>query len=349
MDHSNVVANRRRLPFVRPAKRKLTVTAIRWQSRARVAATSLVLPLLILVCLVGDAGPQDPPPFQISVNVDLVVLNATVRGRDGRFASDLRQRNFEVYEDGVRQSIRLFRNEDIPVTVGLVVDHSGSMRRKLADVIAAARTFVQSSSAEDEMFVVNFNEHVTMGLPDAIRLSNRPDELARAISNTPAAGQTALYDAVLVARERLMTGSREKKVLIVISDGADNASAHNLAEVLKMSERSNSLVYTIGIFDEQDPDSNPSVLKRLAHATGGEAYFPRQLSEVVAICEGIAREIRHQYTLGYVSSNASAKPGAYRVIRVAARAEGKGKLTVRTRSGYIAGGESRLVKDGGAK
>jgi Ca-activated chloride channel homolog len=338
MDRFNVMANGKASSSTEP------------RATEAVKKMRSVLPLLLLICLVGDAGSQAPPPYLISVNVHLVVLSATVRDREGRFATDLRERDFEVYEDGIRQSIRLFRHEDIPVTVGLVVDHSGSMRRKLADVIAAARTFVQSSSPEDEMFVVNFNEHVTLGLPGAIRLSNRPDELARAISNTPATGQTALYDAVFVARERLQAGSRDKKVLIVISDGGDNASSHSLVEVLSMARQSNILVYTIGIFDEQDPDRNPGVLKRLAQATGGEAFFPGQLSEVVAICERIAQDIRHQYTLGYVSSNAAAQPGAYRAIRVAARPAGKAKLVVRTRSGYIAGGEPRPVnKDEGAK
>ncbi len=149
------------------------------------------------------------------MNVDLVVLHPTVTDRKGRFISDLRQQDLEVYEDGVRQSIRLFRHEDIPVTVGLVVDHSGSMQRKLADVIAAARTFVQSSNPEDQMFVVNFNENVTLGLPGAIPFTNSSDELERAISKTPTTGQTALYDASAVALERLQAGSRDKKALIV--------------------------------------------------------------------------------------------------------------------------------------
>lgn len=185
------------------------------------------------------------------------------------------------------------------------------------------------------MFVVNFNEHVTLGLPGAMRFTSRSDELSRAISGMRPDGETALYDAMVEARQRLQAGSRDKKVLIVISDGGDNASAHSLAEVLKMGEQSSALVYTIGIFDEEDRDRNPNVLKRLAQTTGGEAFFPGQLNEVVAICERIARDIRHQYTLGYVSSNA-VQPGAYRALRVVARA-GKSKLSVRTRSGYIAG------------
>ncbi len=310
-------------------------------------AKALALPVLLLIALGGDAEPQvspaidrqDPGSYRISVNVDLVVLHATVRDRKGRFVSDLREEHFEVYEDGVRQSIRFFRHEDIPVTVGLVVDHSGSMRRKLTDVIAAARTFVRSSNPEDEMFVVNFNENVSLGLPDAIRFTNRSDELERAISKTPATGQTALYDAVGEALERLRAGSRDKKVLIVISDGGDNKSARSLAEVLKMAQQSSALVYTIGIFDEEDPDRNPGVLNRLAQATGGEAFFPGQLNAVVAICERIARDIRHQYTIGYVSTNA-AQNGAYRAIRMVAGAAGTGKLFVRARTGYFAGGEN---------
>lgn len=280
------------------------------------------------------AGGQDPQAYRVSVNVDLVVLQATVRDTKGRFAPDLREQDFELYEDGVRQSIRLFRHEDIPVSVGLVVDHSGSMRPKLAEVIEAARTFIRSSRPDDEMFVVNFNEKVTLGLPESIRFTNRPEELARAISDTPATGKTALYDAVAVARERLQSATRDKKVLLVISDGGDNASTHSLAAVLKMAGESTVLVYTIGIFDDDDADRNPDALRRLARATGGEAFFPGELNQVVPVCERIAREIRNQYTLGYVSSN-MARPGAWHAIRVAARA--KEKLVVRTRSGYIGG------------
>ena len=317
---------------------------------------ALALPLLLLIGLVGGAEPQAPAPaeaqgphpYQISVNVDFVVLNATVRDGKGRFAADLSEQDFQVYEDGARQTIRLFRHEDIPVTVGLVVDHSGSMRPKLADVIAAARTFVQSSSPDDQMFVVNFNEKVALGLPDNLPFSNRPEDLGSAIANAPAAGRTALYDAVFEAREHLQAGSREKKVLIVISDGGDNASRHSQAEVLKMAEQSTTLVYTIGIFDESDPDRNPDVLRRLAGVTGGEAFFPSEYSEVVAICERIARDIRNQYTIGYLSTSA-ARPGAFLSIRVAAGAAGHGKLSVRARSGYRAGGESRTVKDPAAK
>ncbi len=293
------------------------------------------------------ADTQDPDAYRISVNVDLVVLHATVRDGKGRYASDLRSQDFEVYEEGVRQTIRLFRHEDIPVTVGLVIDHSGSMKRKLADVIAAARTFVRASNPEDEMFVVNFNEHVSLGLPDAIHFTNSPDELETAILKTPAGGMTALYDAISVALGRLQTGGREKKVLIVISDGGDNASKRKLAQALAMAAQSSAIVYTIGIFDEDDPDRNPGVLKRLARATGGEAYIPGNFAALPAVCERIAKEIRHQYTLGYVPAS-TAPRGAYRAIRVVAvaAAAGAGKLSVRARDGYVAGGESPPAKVG---
>jgi VWFA-related protein len=307
----------------------------------------IVTPLLLLTRfvagaqLVASAGDgQDPEPYRISVDVDLVVLHATVLDRQGRFVSGLGERDFEVYEDGVRQSIRLFRHEDIPVTVGLVVDHSGSMRPKLSEVIAAARTFVRSSNPEDRMFVVNFNEHVTMGLPGAQGFTDRPDELESAILRAPATGETALYDAVAAALVQLRTSVQEKKVLIVISDGGDNASAHSLSDVLKMAGESSAVVYAIGIFDREDVDQNPDVLGRLARATGGEAFFPGQLDEVVAICGRIARDIRNQYTIGYAPASA-AKPGAYRAIRVVAGGKAYGKLAVRARSGYIAGGDRR--------
>jgi VWFA-related protein len=273
--------------------------------------------------------------YRVSVNLDLVVLPATVEDRHGLRVSDLDVGNFEVYEDRVPQQIRLFRHEDIPVTVGLVVDHSGSMRPKIAEVVAAARTFVRSSNAADQMFVVNFNETVSLGLPGAIGFTTSSEQLEQAIWQAPAAGQTALYDALDKALARLQAGSRDKKVLVVISDGADNASAHSLAQVFEMAERSNAIIYTVGLFAVDDPDANPRVLNRLARVTGGEAFFPKQLDDVVTICERIARDIRNQYTIGYASTNT--KPsGVYRAIRVGAHAPGHGKLVVRTRPGYIA-------------
>ena len=302
-----------------------------------------VFPLLLLVGFLGASALQEPEPYQISVNVHLVVVHATVHDSKGRIVSDLTEQDFTVYEDGVLQSLRLFQHEDVPVTVGLVIDHSGSMRTKLADVVAAGRAFVQSSNPHDQMFVVNFNEKVTLGLPGSIQFTSQPDELTRAIENTPTIGQTALYDAVIEARKRLASGKWDKKVLIVISDGGDNSSKHTLTEALSIAGQSSALVYSIGIFDPEDQDRNPKVLKRLAATTGGEAFFPDRYSKVVEDCEHIAREIRHQYTLGYVSSNTKVSKES-RAIKVVAKAAGKGRLHVRARESYVAAGEARPGK-----
>jgi VWFA-related protein len=284
----------------------------------------------------SSSGTDAAKPYLFSTNLDLVVLSAAVRDAKGWFVADLTEPDFKLYEDAVPQTIKLFRHEDIPVTVGIVVDHSGSMRPKLPDVIAAARTFAEASRPDDDIFVVNFNERATLELSGTDAGVNRADQLAEAISSRPTMGRTALYDALIVALQRLRKGTREKKVLIVISDGGDNASTHTLAQVLTLVEESTALVYTVGVFDENDPDKNPAVLRRLAHITGGEAFFPKELNDVVAICDRIARDIRNQYTVGYVSSNVE-QPGVYRSIRLVARAAGKGKLAVRTRAGYIAG------------
>jgi VWFA-related protein len=311
-------------------------------------ARGTVLPTLLLMVMVGHAGYQAPVvrqdpdagSFRISVDVALVVLQATVTDRQGSVVSTLGERDFEVDEDGIPQHIQLFKNEDIPVTAGLVVDHSTSMWPKMAEVIAAARAFVRSSNREDEMFVVNFNENVSLGLPATVRFSDRTAELEQAILQTGTRGMTALYDAIFKGLEEVQAGSREKKVLIVVSDGGDNASRHSLEQVMKLAEESSAVIYTIGVFDESDQEKNPAVLKRLANATGGETFVPVELDEVVAICERIARDIRHQYTIGYVPINRS-RDGDFRHIRLIARAKGQGKLSVRTRSGYIPGGQSR--------
>jgi len=232
---------------------------------------ALAMPLIASLGGHAQSRPNDipdPGAFKISVDVDLVVLDATVRDRKGRPISNLREQDFAVYEDGVQQSIRLFRHEDVPVTVGLVVDHSGSMRRKLPHVIAAARTFVQTSNPEDQMFVVNFNEKATLGLPDGVNFSSSPQVLDGAIARAPTVGMTALYDAAIVALQRLQPDARDKKVLLLISDGGDNASRHSLAQLLQLAGQSRVVIYTIGIFDAEDADRNPGVLRRLAAATG---------------------------------------------------------------------------------
>jgi Ca-activated chloride channel family protein len=215
------------------------------------------------------------------------------------------------------------------------VDNSGSMTSKRSQVVAAALAFARSSNAADEMFVVNFNENVSMGLPEGLPFTNKEADLRAALAAISTVGKTALYDGIASALEHLKKGTRDKKVLIVISDGGDNASRHRVRDIMNMAEQSNAIIYTIGLFDENDPDRNPRVLKKLAKATGGEVFLPDTTSKVMSICEQIARDIRNQYTIGYVPTNKE-RNGAYRRIQVIVTTPDHRKVSLRTRPGYLA-------------
>jgi VWFA-related protein len=203
-------------------------------------------------------------------------------------------------------------------------------------VISAALAFVRSSNPEDQIFVVNFNEHVSLGLPAKSPFTNNAGQLEAALSRNVLTGMTALYDAIAVGIEQLRKGRWDKKVLIVVSDGGDNASKLNLAQAMSMVNQSNAVIYTMGIFDETDEDRNPHVLKQLSRATGGEAFFPKSLQDILPICERIAHDIRSQYTITFLPTNKN-QDGAYRAIEVKAReASGGRRLSVITRTGYSA-------------
>jgi Ca-activated chloride channel homolog len=299
--------------------------------------------LVFLFSLPGVARPQEvaaseirpPDPYKISVSVSSVVLHATVENHHGTPVSGLGKDDFQVYEDGALQQIEYYSHEDIPVTVGLVLDNSGSMGPKRDEVIAAAMAFARSSNPQDQMFVVNFNEFVSFGLPINTPFTDQTAQLQVALSRFNANGETALYDALAVALQHLKKGNRDKKVLIVVSDGGDNASKYRLAQILSMAGQSDAIIYTIGIFTEEDPDQNPGALRQLSKATGGEAFLPQTISDVIPVCERIAHDIREQYTLAYSPANRK-QDGAYRVVMVKATAQGHGGLNVRTRSGYYA-------------
>jgi Ca-activated chloride channel homolog len=183
------------------------------------------------------------------------------------------------------------------------------------------------------MFVVNFNDRVSFGLPPDKPFTDRQEQLERALSAIITTGQTSLYDGIAAGLDHLKQANRDKRVLILISDGGDNASKHTLAQVLGMARQSSAIIYAIGIFDEQDGDQNPSLLKQFAKETGGEAFFPESSRNILEICEGIARDIRNQYTLTYVPRIAS-QDGKYRAIDVKASGSNRGRLSVRTRAGY---------------
>src|ERR1035437_1649842 len=277
--------------------------------------------LIILPCVALGQGIPQPGqvgPYAIRTNVDLVVLRASVRDHKGAPVSGLIKENFQVYEDKLLQQIESFSHEDVPVTVGLVIDNSGSMRPKHSDVIGAAMAFARSSNPEDQIFVVNFNEHVSLGLPAKMPFTSNAAQLEKALARNVITGMTALYDAIEVGLEQLQKGKWDKKVLIVVSDGGDNASKRNLAQIMSKVNQSNALIYTMGIFDETDEDRNPRALKQLSRASGGEAFFPETLEGILPICEQIAHDIRSQYTISYIPTNKK-QNGAYRAIDVKAR------------------------------
>ena len=299
-----------------------------------------VLLLLASVAFAPGAALAQPQvsgmaPYTINVDVEMVALHATVVGSKGQAISGLAQSNFQIYEDGILQPLKYFSQDDIPVTVGLVIDNSGSMSHKRANVLAAALAFARASNPKDEMFVVNFNEKVSFALPPEVPFTDSVAQLEEALSSFRAIGQTALYDAMDAALDHLSLGRMDKKVLIVISDGGDNASQHTLDSILLKAKHSNAIIYSIGIYDEQDEDRRPGVLKRFAADTGGEVFLPAEVQDVVPICKEIARDIRSQYTLSYLPTNKN-HDGAYRLIQVRAAAKGRGRLLVRTRSGYFA-------------
>jgi len=283
------------------------------------------------------------------VESDLVVLHVTVADHQGRVVRDLPMSAFHIYEDEAPQSTVLFRYEDTPVAVGLVVDNSGSMRRKLPEAVAATAAFARSSNREDQMFVVNFNEHVWLGLPSGEAFVSDPDELNAAMLQVRATGQTALYDAVASALGHVRESPLPRKVLIVLSDGGDNASTRRFPEILSLVQQSNVVVYTVGLFDEYDKDRNPGVLRQLAKVSGGEAFFPKEVPDVTNVLQAASRDIRNQYTVGYVPTNGK-RDGTYRNVRVKLTGTHADLWTVRTRTGYFAAPpDSALTKSQKAK
>jgi len=264
-----------------------------------------------------------------------------VTDQKGQFVADLNQGEFRVTEDKVEQKISLFSRDDIPVTMGLVIDNSGSMREKRAQVNAAAMTFVKTSNPQDEAFVVNFNDEYYLDTEGDFTSDQR--NLNDALARIDTRGGTALYDAVIGSLAHLKKGHKDKRVLLLVTDGDDDASRKSFEDTIKAAEESNATIYTIGVFSEDDLKNDKKmvrhskkVLTQLAEATGGLAYFPANLDEVTPICEQVAHEIRNQYTLGYYPTNES-KDGSFRAVQVQAFPPGgHGKVLVRTRTGYYA-------------
>jgi Ca-activated chloride channel homolog len=289
------------------------------------------------------AQPQNPGQVQgggkIKVQVNLVVLHTTVLDDRGKFVEGLTQDSFRVYEDKVEQKLDVFKREDIPVSMGLVIDNSGSMRDKRPRVNEAALTLVQASNPSDEAFVVNFNDDFYLDLDKDF--TNSIPELKEALERIDARGSTALYDAIIGSLDHLKKGKKEKKVLLIVTDGEDNTSRNSLEKTIREIQKTSTVIYTIGLLSQESKKSAKSAKKALtevALASGGLAFFPENVEDVHAICEQVAHDIRHQYTLGYYPSN-TARDGSFRSVHVdVIPPRGHGKLVARTRNGYYAPG-----------
>jgi VWFA-related protein len=277
-------------------------------------------------------APDDPPDFVIHSDVRLVLLDVSVKDRDGGWVAGLSKDNFRVDENGAPQDITVFADNDIPVTVGILVDNSRSMSSKRAEVLSAATTFIEESNRRDEIFVLNFNDSVKRGLPKDTLFSDDIRQLRGALSRGFPEGRTALNDAVVDGLEQLRQGRRDKKALIVISDGGDNASRHKRGEMLDRVERSLATIYTIGLFDTGDPDRDPGILRKLARISGGVTYFPTGADDLTEACKSIAKDIRTRYTVGY--SPPASNGGLLRRVHVRVSAPGRAGLSARTRLSY---------------
>lgn len=274
----------------------------------------------------------------------IVVCHTTVVDKTGHLVTTLPQSAFTVYENKIKQEIRKFRREDLPVSLGLVIDNSGSMRNKLNKVKAAAVALVKDSNRDDEVFVVNFNDTAYLDNPKDKDFTNVISELETALARIDARGGTAMRDAIEMSIQHLKKGHRDKKVLVVITDGNDNSSILSLERIMRDAHQSDVLIYGVGLLTEEEHREAARArraLNDLAEATGGKTFFPKDVEEVDSIAHLVAHDIRSQYTIEYSPSN-SAMDGTFRAIRIAVRAPGN--PTVRTRSGYYATPDAKTNK-----
>jgi Ca-activated chloride channel homolog len=276
----------------------------------------------------------------------LVVLHATVLDKDKHLVMDLAKDDFKVFEDNVEQQIRDFKREDIPVSVAILIDNSGSMREKRAKVAAAALTFVQTSNPQDEVFIVNFNDEAFLDQDFTDNINLLKDGLEKYDTR----GGTAFYDALQMSIDHLKEGAkRTKKVVLVVTDGEDNASRATLEQLVKYVHESDAVVYTVGLLGEENPHSAKIAKKALdavSEASGGAAFFPKNVNDVEGIASRIAHDIRNQYVLTYKPINA-VEDGSYRAVAVKAESKTHGKLFVRTRTGYYAAREAATSASAG--
>lgn len=285
--------------------------------------------LLFLACL-----PWLPiVSAQFRSDTRLVVLHASVNDKKGKLLTNLDRNAFKVFENGQPQAVKIFRREDVPVSLGIIIDDSGSMMNKRARVEAAAVNMVRESNPQDEVFIVNFNDEAYLDVP----FTNDMHKMEQGLARIDSRGGTAMRDAVGMSLDYVSKeAKKDKKVLLIITDGADNASGISLERVVQRANQSDTLIYAIGLFTEEEKHEAVKArraLNELTTTTGGLAFYPKEVSDVQALAVEIAHDIRNQYTIAYTPT-VQALDGSYRQIKVTV--EAPGKPTVRTRSGYYA-------------
>jgi VWFA-related protein len=296
---------------------------------------------LVVAALVALAAAalwaQQSGPAIFHSDTRLVVCHTTVLDKSGHLVTTLAQDAFTVYENGVQQPIKYFRREDVPVSMGLIIDNSGSMRDKRTKVEAAALALVKDSNPEDEVFIVNFNDEAFLDLPHGKLFTSDIKEMEEALTRIDSRGGTAMRDAIRMSIDHLKEKAhKDKKVLVVVTDGNDNASVVSLENLVKASQQSEVLLYGVGLLGEEErreAQRAQRALKALGTATGGEVFFPKDAGEVEKIAHQVARDIRNQYTIQYTPTD-TAMDGTFRQIKITVKAPGN--PTVRTRSGYYA-------------
>jgi VWFA-related protein len=297
------------------------------------AAISAAMITLVLVAQEPPSKP-DQGSAVFSTDTRLVVLHATVVDKSGKLITNLPQSAFQVYEDGKLQPIKVFKREDIPVSMGIIVDNSGSMRDKRQKVESAALALVAESNREDEVFIVNFNDEAYLDTDFTSDIKIMQQGLTKIDSR----GGTAMRDAIRMSIDHLKEkGKKDKRVLLVVTDGNDNASQVSLETTVRAAQDAETIVFAIGLLsDEERREASKAkrALMTLTEATGGQAFFPKDATEVDRIAHQVARDLRNQYTIAYSPVNA-ALDGTYRQVKVIAT--GANHPVVRTRSGYYAG------------
>jgi len=312
------------------------------------SSAALIAVSIVLAAAVWAQQQEGPAIFR--ADTGLVVCHTSVIDKTGHLVTTLTKDQFTVLEDGKPQDIKVFRREDVPVSLGLIVDNSGSMRDKRAKVEAANLGLIKESNPDDEIFVVNFNDEAFLDLPHNKNFTNNIKELEEALTRVDSRGGTAMRDAVRMSIDHLKEkAKKDKRALVVVTDGNDNSSVVTLENLVKAAQQSEVLIYAVGILGEEErreAQRAQRALKALSDATGGDAFFPKDVSDVDKVAHQVARDIRNQYTIGYSSNNTS-MDGSYRKIEIKVNVPGNPK--VRTRSGYYATQNQAAAKGAASK